>query len=62
MQNKEKITALLQSSISASDIARATGISRQYVSQLRNGRVNLDRISLGLAEKLIRFYDKKVGQ
>lgn len=59
MQNKDKIELILQSQMPSSDIARAVGVSRQYISQLRKGRVQIERISFGLSEKLVALYDKE---
>ena len=56
MQTRQKIQAVLDSSLTSSEIARAAAVSRQYVSQLRKGETSIDKISLGVAQRLQALY------
>lgn len=55
MTMKKTIQRLLDSDISGYTIHKATGVSQGRISELRNGKRALGRISLDTAEKLYNY-------
>lgn len=58
MNTKQKIEALFNSNISAYAIAKESGVSQTSVNNLKRGQYDLNKISLGNAEKLANMYDR----
>lgn len=57
MDLREKIKAILDSDISAYRIAKETGVPQPNISNLRNGKREIDNLTLDIAEKLGKYYD-----
>lgn len=60
MKTSEKVQALLESHVSAYQIAKVTGISVSTILGLRSGDRQLLNITLGTAEKLAAYWEKKI--
>ena len=58
MNTKQKIEALFNRNISAYAIAKESGVSQTSVNNLKRGQYDLNKISLGNAEKLANMYDR----
>ena len=52
---KKKIIELIESDITGYKIYKATGVSQYVLSQLRQGKRNVDNLRLGTAEKLYAY-------
>lgn len=52
---KLKIIELIESDITGYKIYKATGVSQYVLSQLRQGKRNVDNLSLGTTEKLYEY-------
>lgn len=52
---KETIQKLLDSNLSAFQIAKDTGVDASSIQRMRSGERSLDRLSLGAAEKLYLY-------
>nr|DAO87803.1 MAG TPA: repressor protein CI [Caudoviricetes sp.] len=52
---KKKIIELIESDITGYKIYKATGVSQYVLSQLRQGKRNVDNLRLGTAEKLYEY-------
>ena len=52
---KKKIIELIESDITGYKIYKATGVSQYVLSQLRQGKRNVDNLSLGTTEKLYDY-------
>ncbi|WP_436880731.1 hypothetical protein [Staphylococcus haemolyticus] len=55
---KKKIIELIESDITGYKIYKETGISQYVLSQLRQGKRNVDNLRLGTAEKLYEYASK----
>lgn len=57
MELHDKIKKLLDSNISAYQIAKDTGIPQPNITNLRNGKREIVNLSLRVAEILGKYYD-----
>ncbi len=53
------VNTLLQSDIQTSKISKETGISKGYITNLRNGNRNIAKASYEVVEKLFQYYLEK---
>jgi|GEM_PF-6390033 transcriptional regulator with XRE-family HTH domain len=53
------VNTLLQSDIQTSKISKETGISKGYITNLRNGNRNITKASYEVVEKLFQYYLEK---
>ncbi|HDA2324796.1 TPA: hypothetical protein ACF9CH_002866 [Staphylococcus aureus] len=53
------VNTLLQSDIQTSKISKETGISKGYITNLRNGNRNIAKASYEIVEKLFQYYLEK---
>lgn len=52
---KKTIEKLFKSNITGYQISKATGISQNVISGIRNGKRQIDNLTLGTTEKLYEF-------
>ena len=57
MKLKEKVRAVLNSNLSQYEINKKTGVSQGSLSALRNGKKEIGRLSIDVAEKLADLYE-----
>ncbi|WP_062048254.1 helix-turn-helix transcriptional regulator [Bacillus sp. JCM 19034] len=55
---KEKIRILIDSDIKSYIISKETGIQQSTISRLRKGKIQIGRLTLDTALKLVGFYDQ----
>ncbi|HCX9496477.1 TPA: hypothetical protein O0001_002260 [Staphylococcus aureus] len=53
------VNTLLQSDIQTSKLSEETGISKGYITNLRNGNRNIAKASYEIVEKLFQYYLEK---
>lgn len=57
MKVQDKIEALLNSNMSQYAISKATGVTQSKISELKNGKRDINNLTLEVADKLAKFYD-----
>lgn len=57
MKVQDKIEALLNSNMSQYAIGKATGVTQSKISELKNGKRDINNLTLEVADKLANFYD-----
>lgn len=57
MKVQDKIEALLNSNMSQYAISKATGVTQSKISELKNGKRDINNLTLEVADKLANFYD-----
>ncbi|QEA58151.1 helix-turn-helix transcriptional regulator (plasmid) [Weissella hellenica] len=57
MKVQDKIEALLNSKMSQYAIGKATGVTQSKISELKNGKRDINNLTLEVADKLANFYD-----
>lgn len=57
MKVQDKIEALLNSDMSQYAISKATGVTQSKISELKNGKRDINNLTLEVADKLAKFYD-----
>lgn len=57
MKLSDKVQALIDSNVSAYEIAKKTGVAQPIITRLRNGERLVRNMSLGNAEKLGQYWD-----
>lgn len=62
MNTKQKIEALIESDLSVYAIAKYSGVSQTSVNNIKRGKYDLDKISLGNAEKLADYFDRRANK
>lgn len=58
MKLKDKVRAVLDSSLSQYAISKKTGVSQGSLSALRNGTKEIGKLSIDTAQKLADLYDE----
>lgn len=62
MNTRQKVEALINSNISVYAIAKESGVSQTSVNNIKRGKYDIDKISLGNAEKLADMFDRRANK
>ncbi len=57
-QNTRKIIELIESNLTGYEISKKTGVSQYVLSQLRQGKREVDNLTLNTTEKLYEYANK----
>ncbi|MBZ5256241.1 hypothetical protein [Staphylococcus aureus] len=55
---KKKIIELIESNLTGYEISKKTGVSQNVLSQLRQGKREVDNLTLNTTEKLYEYANK----
>ncbi|MCG5667301.1 hypothetical protein [Staphylococcus aureus] len=55
---KKKIIELIESNLTGYEISKKTGVSKYVLSQLRQGKREVDNLTLNTTEKLYEYANK----
>ncbi|HCU7432212.1 TPA: hypothetical protein OU938_001236 [Staphylococcus aureus] len=55
---KKKIIELIESNLTGYEISKKTGVSQHVLSQLRQGKREVDNLTLNTTEKLYEYANK----
>ncbi|UMT76804.1 hypothetical protein ML437_06050 [Staphylococcus roterodami] len=55
---KKKLMELIESKITGYEISKNTGVSQYVLSQLRQGKCEVDKLTLNTTEKLYEYANK----
>lgn len=59
---KKKIIELVESNITGYQIHKETGVSQYVISQLRQGKRDVDNLTLNTTEKLYEYSEKRYNE
>lgn len=59
---KKKIIELIESNITGYQIHKETGVSQYVISQLRQGKREVDNLTLNTTEKLYKYSKKRYNK